>query len=1158
ADVSEHPQGLDPFALAEALNAAAAAGGPLAAAMPDFLLEDDAVAGEHQTQRLRDGAGVNAPAQGYNAANGGYDDSGNTAVDARLLVAGVDELDRAWPAFVRRSHPAFRLAERVLAGGGAAPRPVVAVLDTGFGNGEVNPANPDVAGGGPNANPFLNDVPLARVGIAIPGGGGAVLRAANVTGGVYAAGDPYLQGDNAAFSSRLTDADPALTVRDDPVSLANDTRPHGTNVAIHAAGGGQFVLGGGGDLVDLLPVRHIYDTGVVMIGTEAERPTVWTCVAALLMAANIPEVDVVNASWGVIGDIPVRRLFYEIGLGPLRANGKILVVSAGNDRGRNLSGRVLGAFVPVRGSRHDPSTLNPLAMAVGATTLESAPTGPEVGATITNRGDRVSVTAPGDRLTGVDPYAGAPSYPFATGGTSFAAPQVAGLAALLIRVDENLRGVPAAGALIGRRLEVVEAIEATADDLGTLTPLAFPQVQRYLGDHPGDGPDDVFGFGRINSLKALLTVINGGLPREAPTVQRPGFDGDSNNDTDGDGRHDVFRSLRLRRPVDTAWYGFELRSDERRAQLELDGAPLTDVGAATPDAPTLLTYLGLEAQNFAGAGALKSRLPGLVPKGVDPDAQDRTLGGDYMCTFSLERAYFPFLTSFDDGDGDPATGRRLEITRSAGEKIWSLELLEPLLRRGLVPGVRFDDFVFEITTDRRANEHDHRVSYPAVAASRERVAIAWLDTDETAGPGGMQTIQARLLDANGYEVAAPFRVDQLPAVENAILASPPRLAMTDPADPDQSTFVVVWVQAVPQAATGELVFDLVARAFDAAGNPLGGQFEVDQAQGKKAMLGDCGPSGCFAAIYFKGHDIATRDGGYIVVWSDNRDNLQGEALGTVGVDEGNYNIAGRFLDPQGALAGNRFRLEPPGPDDSAKLLLWPAVAMGPNGGIVAFESDISTPASPALNRIDAVRLDRFGDALGLTLAVSPGAGVEAAVDVAAGPERLLVVWRDETQDTDFQGGPLRGRFFTLEGEPSGEAFRVNDPAGAGQHRIFFGSRPSADATADRFVVTWLSYEDRAGAVYYREYTPLGEPARYDLDYDGQADDLPADIQVDRVPPDAFLHVIDAPQVAARRRVSVRGLVEQRGGNDESFVFIWTDVRRSPQARDAYFVAWRPR
>jgi len=344
------------------------------------------------------------------------------------------------------------------------------------------------------------------------------------------------------------------------------------------------------------------------------------------------------------------------------------------------------------------------------------------------------------------------------------------------------------------------------------------------------------------------------------------------------------------------------------------------------------------------------------------------------------------------------------------------------LRWGLVPGVRFDDHVFDITTDRRANDHDHRVGQigpVATAASRERIVLAWQEADIPGGPIGNMSAYAKVLDANGYEVAAPFRVDQLPAVEGATVLFPPVVAMTNPADPNAATFVVVWVQAAPTGPDGELQSALAARAYDEDGAPLGDVFEVDQAPAKKQLEVPgcpecCAPEPCLAPVDFAGYDIAVRNGGYIVVWSDNADNVGDKAIGTAGLDEQNFNVRGRWLSLQGGVLGDQFRILPPddAADEDAGPLQFPEVDILPAGGPIAgIVSCVKQPDPAAENtQIEARLLKADGTPEGDPVTVSPVAGREAAPDVAAGPERLLVVWRDETNDNDFQGGPLRERF----------------------------------------------------------------------------------------------------------------------------------------------------
>ncbi len=62
-------------------------------------------------------------------------------------------------------------------------------------------------------------------------------------------------------------------------------------------------------------------------------------------------------------------------------------------------------------------------------------------------------------------------------------------------------------------LQIVEIIEATADDLGSKKVHADT-----VNDAPANGFDPVFGHGRINVWKALLAVANDGLSNHQPSA----------------------------------------------------------------------------------------------------------------------------------------------------------------------------------------------------------------------------------------------------------------------------------------------------------------------------------------------------------------------------------------------------------------------------------------------------------------------------------------------------------------------------------------------------------------------------------------------------------------------------------------------------------------
>ena len=99
-------------------------------------------------------------------------------------------------------------------------------------------------------------------------------------------------------------------------------------------------------------------------------------------------------------------------------------------------------------------------------------------------------------------------------GTSAAAPHAAGVAALLLQADENL---------------TPEAITAALQQSRVLSP---PQIADVLSNTAVDlgppGPDNTFGFGRIDAFAAVQSVAQAEpSPTPTPTQTPPGNSGGS-------------------------------------------------------------------------------------------------------------------------------------------------------------------------------------------------------------------------------------------------------------------------------------------------------------------------------------------------------------------------------------------------------------------------------------------------------------------------------------------------------------------------------------------------------------------------------------------------------------------------------------------------------
>ncbi len=675
--------------------------------IPHFAVEIGSVAAERLPSRLVDSDEPNASTPNhdrYDGASAGFDNNGTVCPvtpdpDNPCDRGTCDELDISWHHFFTDTLPALGLRDRVLTGV-ANPESVLAIPDSGFGN-HAGATNGDI-------NTFFT----------FPGEGEGA-RGIDVSGGgVVLSGDPLFTGPNA----------PLRVPQNGVEDVAALPAGHGTGVALHALGNGKRILGTGPD-ANLLPIRMHDAGGVVGNGlVTAARLDL-----SLKAAAIIPQVDVVSVSFGRSPPVGAPRnigfcLEQRVLLGSLVfliTTNKIVVALAQNDSG-NADLTWPPVFSPPRGTRHGPIPVNPCAfppgpptgmisifhpllMVVTATDIANDAEGPETFAGFSNTGSRVSVSAAGGcQNVNLNPAGNFQSI----SGTSFAAPKVAGLIAELIQVRDGAgrRGV-AAHPNADAQMRMVETVEATADDLGTSG--AIVDVEELVNDMPDPrqgnphSPDDRFGWGRINAWKAMLAVVNKGLASEGRTA------GD-------DGKDSIFRSLRLiPEGPKTLWYGIKIRTSVKGATVWIDGKQLADDSRQTPDpeakppagkpwpktAP-IKAYKGVRTRMALDAtGTALAMDKGTVPVGNE--------GGEYLIAFSITR------DELVDSNGEY---NRVLSLRKPGEgeddaPFFNLKLELQKMRENKVPGIFFDDFIFEITPadfGDAFDDEDDQKDYPSL------------------------------------------------------------------------------------------------------------------------------------------------------------------------------------------------------------------------------------------------------------------------------------------------------------------------------------------------------------------------------------------------------------------------------------------------------------
>lgn len=646
---------------------------PLEVALAVLTEQPPVTVGEAMPARLRNGAAA-PPSAGnagdaYNANNGGFDNDNDGGAN------DFDETNIFANHFLMQTFAAHRLVDHLVAGVVGNPnRPVVALIDTGLGMGAP-----------------LMDIPGARI---VRPTDCTAAGACGVVAGIAAIPDAWTAG----------------------AAMGN----HGTGVAVLAAGAGSRILGTGKDVA----IRPIKAAGPMNTGRYAQGLVTAAADAAVRVivlefqqsdydANNNGTID--NAGAGAANEmlaavtaLNTARANWLPGINAvLVANPTIIMVIPAGNAGHDTSFSILapamaaipaapplpaipamgGLFnAPARTVRN-AANINALVMGIGNTSVEAPPLGRELLAaspnplSSSNFGSRISVAAPSDSAPSLAPNQNFQSF----GGTSGAAPQAAGLAGELIFLDSNSAAVGPFTAL-----QIVELIEATGDDLGSTTAHPGP----FINEDAGNGPDDRFGFGRLNAWKAVLSAVSGGIA----------FQHGRTTNILGNDSH--FRSLRHIYDVDTLWYGFEIVTAERAATVWIDGAQLMDAGATIPNAPNITAYKGVRSHQrmergvhevWDGSGfdpvagvrpgnvVEEDPLVGIVPVGTR--VNDR---GQYVMTFSIQRS------DLYNGGAPRTLSLRRRGQGVADKPLFNLLLDTAKMKTGEVSGVTFDDFVFQI------------------------------------------------------------------------------------------------------------------------------------------------------------------------------------------------------------------------------------------------------------------------------------------------------------------------------------------------------------------------------------------------------------------------------------------------------------------------------
>jgi hypothetical protein len=322
-------------------------------------------------------------------------------------------------------------------------------------------------------------------------------------------------------------------------------------------------------------------------------------------------------------------------------------------------------------------------------------------------------------------------------------------------------------------------------------------------------------------------------------------------------------------------------------------------------------------------------------------------------------------------------------------------------------GQRYDASGSARGTEFRVNTYTLGYQQRATAAfdGGGNFVIVWTSTNQDGDLGG---IFGQRYDATGASRGVEFRVN----AQTTGSQEWPSVA-SDAA----GHFVVVWRSSVGDGDN----YGVFARRFDAAGAPLGGDFQVN--------------------TYTSGYQISLRQsvamdaaGNFVVVWHSERG------------DGSTSGAFGQLFDASGARHGAEFIAN----TYTTGAQSHPTVAMDAAGNfVVAWESLAQDGSGPGIfaQRYDPAGTRRGGEFRVNTFTTDYQRQLSVASDALG---NFLVTWNSRTQDGLGEG--VFAQRFASSGAPRGAEFRVNSYTVGNQYTPF----ATMDAVGNMTVV-WASF-----------------------------------------------------------------------------------------------------
>ncbi len=339
-------------------------------------------------------------------------------------------------------------------------------------------------------------------------------------------------------------------------------------------------------------------------------------------------------------------------------------------------------------------------------------------------------------------------------------------------------------------------------------------------------------------------------------------------------------------------------------------------------------------------------------------------------------------------------------------------------------------------------------TYTTDSQSGSRVAVrddgsfivVWI----SAGSAGLDTssssIQGQRFNAAGSSVGGQFEINTY----TSNLQVAPAVATAPDGD-----FIVVW-RSFGSDGTDTSSGSIQGQAFNSAGAPLGGEFQVNTYTTGMQTVPAVG---------------VDASGDFVVVW---------ESDGSFGTDMSDLSVQGQRFNAAGAPVGDEFQVN----TYTTNRQLNASVGVNAAGEfVVAWMSYGSGGSDNSTSSIQAQRFDAAGAPTGGEFQVNTyttNSQFAASVSADAAGD-FVVTWMSYgSSGSDDSAYSIQGQAYDAAGVPAGGEFQVNTYTTGNQ----FGPSVARSAPGE-FVVAWMSYGSNSTdttnwSVQGQRYTTGGE------------------------------------------------------------------------------------